>query len=79
LALQEIAGSIDSDVDMNERQKILLRTALKVVHEGPDQRLDLREIHELVRQDFLDNRHRIRDFAIDVISDAIAHSGEFSD
>ena len=64
---------------MNERQKVLIKTALKVVHEGPQQRLDLREVHELVRQDFHDNRQRIRDFAIDIITDAIAHSGEFSD
>jgi len=64
---------------MNERQKILLRTALKVVHEGPDERLDLRDIHEVVRRDFHDNRDRVRDFAIDIIIDAIAHSGEFSD
>jgi hypothetical protein len=68
-----------TELDMNERQKILVRTALKVVHEGPDKRLDLREIHELVRRDFYDNRDRIRDFAIDIITDAIARCGEFSD
>ena len=64
---------------MNERQKTLLKTALKVVHEGPDLRLDLREIDDVARQAFHDNRHRLRDFAIDIIADAIAHSGEFSE
>lgn len=57
---------------------MLLRTALKVLHDGPSKRIDLREIDELVRQDFYDNRDRIQDFAIDIIADAIAHSGEFS-
>jgi hypothetical protein len=64
---------------MNNRQRALLKTALRVVHEGEHKRIDFRDLDELVRKDFKDNDHRLRDFAIDIITDAIARTGEFAE
>ncbi len=63
---------------MDERRTKLLRTALKIIHDGPTKRLDLREIDDDVRAEFQNNYDRVIDFSIDLVIDAIAHRGQFA-